>query len=597
MAVMERDTKSIEYFGPAMQRILADPEPEVDPVAELFHEYEDDGKGISDYWRKNTSHLEATELANILRALRKVAGHIGQNVGRIEWAGMSGDTRGAIVLDPGLVSGNYPVPGKKMDYLVGLVTHEAYHKTEWSDLVWKKLEGSFQAMSVWEMVIFQKIVYTGEDIYVDLISEKSILGLYTGLARHIAMELASRELNKGKGPVTVDELLILWWKRAFRENGIPLSAKLYEKPLALLNTLTGQLKDVAQSGKAVINRCESRTELYLRTWEKIRALIASWEVVDRTLLWYPAGYGGVNKQRSRSGKKPIQNRLSRQKADSIEERLAINSSDITPIIRSVVGDNEDIVPTSRWDFNIPAHPVIDHKLVSRLKAIFQDYAERKTVFNRGLTSGRIDQRRLYRAPTTGRCFMDKQKLPVLDWNICLLIDASGSMSGPKWRMVENTMGVIHKAFRGFQNRLRAYAYFEVEGVCMISRLITRKNILSVPPSGQTASGQAIIAAAYFMPRDSRRRFLIHITDGESNFGCDVRYGIDYCKAQGIHLVTLGVAYKDRTAMQEQYGNSIQFLDHFGQLPHALEKLLKWTLLYEAKKLPGLGAKGQQGAVS
>ena len=46
-----------------------------------------------------------------------------------------------------------------------------------------------------------------------------------------------------------------------------------------------------------------------------------------------------------------------------------------------------------------------------------------------------------------------------------------------------------------------------------------------------------------------------------------------------HLVTLGCGVKDKALMTRQYGKSIQFITHFGQLPAAVEKLLKWTFLY------------------
>jgi hypothetical protein len=85
-----------------------------------------------------------------------------------------------------------------------------------------------------------------------------------------------------------------------------------------------------------------------------------------------------------------------------------------------------------------------------------------------------------------------------------------------------------------------------------------------------------------MPKERKRNILVHVTDGESNFGCDVQYGIDYCLEQNIHLVTLGCGYKDREAMSRQYGKTLQFLDHFGQLPQAMERLLKWTFLYGTK---------------
>ncbi|MGB9500126.1 MAG: vWA domain-containing protein [Dissulfuribacterales bacterium] len=546
-----------------------------DPLNLLINTICGNQRGISGYWRKNTSSIEASELANILRALNKVAGHIGRNAGQVEWAGMSHNTNGHIILDPSAMMGDYPVPTPKFDYLVGVVTHEAMHQTEWSDYLWKTVNENIPKMKMSEKIVFHKIIYTGENIYVDSLADKSVLGLYTRIARKVTMERALQFL--GKKRISVDMLVHHWWRSSFGED-ISDIEKSYIPPLEILSDLSRELVTVGGlHKKGVTGRCKLRSRLYVEAFEKIKESISSWAIFDKTLCWYPEA--PRQKKKTQQQQKQPSPHLSKATLQNIEERLAYNSSDITPIIRSIVGhDNKDIAPTSRWDFNIPAHPVIDYKLVARLKGILQNYSDRKTILNRGLTSGRVDRRKLYRAPINGRCFLEKQKFPLLDWNICLLVDATGSMKGPKWRMVENTLGTIHKAFSGFENRLQGFAYFEVEGVCMISSLIKENRILSIPPCGQTASGQAIIAAVHFMPEDKRRRFIIHITDGESNFGCDVRFGIDHCRTSHIHLVTLGVAYKDRDAMQKQYGRTIQFVDHFGQLPSAIEKLLKWTLL-------------------
>ena len=77
----------------------------------------------------------------------------------------------------------------------------------------------------------------------------------------------------------------------------------------------------------------------------------------------------------------------------------------------------------------------------------------------------------------------------------------------------------------------------------------------------------------------------------SNPGSDVSYGIEYCRCQGIHLVTLGCGTKSRDPMLRQYGRSIQFLDHFGQLPQALERLLRWVFLYGSDRHPGRSEAG------
>ena len=538
--------------------------------------------GISEFWRKNISPNEPTELANLLRALRKVAGHIGENVGMIEYAGMSLNNLTSIVIDPELVMGQYPVPFTKVDELVGLVTHEALHQTEWSERVWKILSPEFKKMPGLSLVSFQKIIHTGEDIYVDMVADEKIFGLYV---RKVRQRIITDFLKNITSPgISVDKLILLWWARRFHPKLISDNEPAYKKPVGILNRLSDELQAVSKIKKGVTARCELRAQLYLNTWHRIRDLISSFPIIDKKLYFYASPATSVlpkKKKKKSSGKcKPP---LSLDMVNEIELQLSKNSIDMTSVIQSVVGfDNESIVPTSRWDFSISAHPMIDRRLVSRLKAIFQNYAGRNTIVARGLSSGKIDQRRLYRAHTTGQCFKQKEHLVNLDWNVTLLMDASGSMRGNKWRMVENTVANIHKALSGFHNRLQAFAYFEKDGILMISQLIKNNRIQSVAPSGLTASGQAVIAAAYLMPKGRKRNILIHVTDGESNLGCHVHFGIDYCRKEKIDLITLGCGYQDKDAMIEQYGKSIQFLDHFGQLAKAMERLLKWTFLYDKK---------------
>lgn len=538
--------------------------------------------GISEFWRKNVSANEAVELANLLRALRKVAGHLGPNIGLIEYAGMSNKAVSGILLDPEMVTGEYPVPFQKVDHLVGLVTHEATHKMEWSDLVWKLLEPIFKKMSGLSLVGFQKMIYTGEDIYVDLVADQRIFGLYVQQTRDKAIKDAESGFHSNRE--SVDELIHLWWKDPHQSPDLQNVKPVYQAPLSLLIRLSEALKSVSRTKKGATDRCKSRVDLYVNTWQEIKDFITPLKINDKKLHWYPYQASPKEDPAIRANPKDQSNpKVSSGLFQEIELKLAENSIDMTPIIRSIVGfDDEAVVPTSRWDFVISAHPLIDRRLVSRLKAIFQTYAAKNKLVSRGLLSGKVDPRRLYRAPVTGRCFLQIDHLPDLDWNVTLLMDASGSMRGNKWRMVENAVANIHKALTGFHNRLQALAYFEKDGILMISPLIKNNRVQSVPPSGLTASGQAIIATAYLMPKKKKRNILIHVTDGESNLGCDVQRAIDYCRKEHIDLITLGCGYKDREAMSRQYGKSIQFLDHFGQLAGAMERLLKWTFLYGKK---------------
>lgn len=540
---------------------------------------------ISAFWHRNRSPRESTALANLLKALNKVAGHLGKNVGDIEYLGMSKADASSIIIDPAMVMGEYPVPFEKVDYLVGIVVHEGLHQMEWSDHVWKLLEPKFRHMGGLVRVIFQKIIHFGEDIYVDRVADQSIFGEYTRKARKRAL----RETKKSFNPmiISVEELMYIWWATTFGQDDNVRILPVYEKPLAVLQELVLELNRVREIRKGVTARCEKRSRLYLDAWQRLENELCSWKVLNKQLYWYP-DYRAASVKQTKQKNQAIRSvpGLNKTLVRDIQAELACTSANITPIIQSVAGfDNEDVAPMSRWDFNIEAHPVVDKRQVTRIKSIFLSYARRNKVINRGLRSGKVDPRRLYRAPVTGKCFRQVDRIPTLDWNVTLLLDASGSMRAKKWRMVESTVACLHKALLGHKNCLDAYAYFEMNGICMLSRLLKNNRLLSVPPSGQTASGQAIIAAAYFMPKDRVKNLLIHVTDGESNFGCDVRYGIDYCSQENIHLVTIGVGHPDREVMLKQYGRSIQFLDHYGQLAKAIENLLKWTFLYGTNQKP------------
>ena len=538
--------------------------------------------GLSEFWHKNRSSSEASSLANLLKALRKVSGYIGQNVGIIEYIGMSAGGNSSVIIDPSLVMGKYPIPFYKVDNAVGFIVHESIHRVEWSEHVWRTLEPEFKKMGGLERIAFQKVVYAGEDLYVDMMADKTVFGEYVKIAKDGPFARAKPVFPSNL--LTLDEIIHIFRFFGKDYKSYKKLPVLYEKPLSILNRLNSLLEEKIFSKTAgVTEKCKKRASVYFEIWQQLRDHVEPFKILNKQLLWYPSSIEGSEEKESVKKKKTVKCSLPLNLVHEIETNIAAGSVNITPIIYNIVGyDNKDVVAMSRWNFKIPAHPIIDKKLVSRLKSIFINYAKRKKVINRGLLGGRVDPRRLYRAPVSGRCFKQIDNLPDMNWSVTLLMDASGSMQGNKWRMVENTIGNIYLALRGSQIRLQAYAYFEMDRVCMISKLISGGKLLSVPPSGQTASGQAIIAAAYFKPKEASRNILIHVTDGESNFGCDVQCGIDYCHREKVNLVTLGCGYKDKKEMLKQYGKSIQFIDSYGQLPKALEHLFKWTFLYGIK---------------
>jgi hypothetical protein len=401
-------------------------------------------KGYSSYWRKNKSITEAVELANVLRALRKVAGYVGENVGQICWEGMAEEKGGGkIIFAPSFILGEYPVPPGKVDIFAGRVIHESLHRKEWSELVWEKVEGARKGMSFPEMDVLSKMVTAGEDIYVDKISEKSVFGLYVREAREEGFEPGLR-----RDPLlspTPGILFDLWRKQAL-DNSLPQNINpLYEQPLAILLSYTGELVDIRQGSASVTSRCSQRSELYLRIWDALKDIILPWKRDSITYFkQIPKKVEEVRRTTTTPPKEVLPHSLARR----IEEELALGSKDVTPFIKQICGeDNLDVLPTVFWDSLTPSHPTWGPYLIARLKGIFQTYAERVSILNRGLKSGQIDKRRLYRAYTSGNCFMIKQLLPYMAWNIIILVDASRSMHGAKWKLVESTVASLeHVSF-------------------------------------------------------------------------------------------------------------------------------------------------------
>lgn len=535
-------------------------------------------EGISAYWRRNTSTVESVELANLLGALRKITGYLGDNIGTVAYAGLSGIKDSTIVLDPEMVMGQYPVPASLVDQVAGIVIHEALHQVQWSEHMWRSLKQDDLRPA--DLPRLHRLVETAEDIYIEN-TINGTLGLYLAATRSKRWRVPSTSRP------SIEALMKLWWNITWNEDE-DIANEIYHKPLLILKELAEHLKDVALSDGGVTQRCERRAQLYRAAWERIAPMLEGLVLINKRMAWFPSSEARTAAPRKAysNGAISLETELKR----AIELQLAASSTDITALIAEAAG-TQDVVPTSRWDFNIPAHPVIDRGLVGRLKMLFLGYSEREKITSRGLTAGRIDARRLHRAAITGRCFKMTESRPAMDWNVTILADASGSMTGTKWRIVENTVAAIHSALVGYRNHFLAYGYFETDGILMISNLIKGDRLLSLPPSGQTASGQAIIAAALSMPRDKRRKLLIHVTDGESNFGLPVQAGIDFCRREHITLVTLGCGCKDRSVMQDQYGNTIQFLQGFRQLPYAVERLLRWSFLKAPLQLSSRCAHG------
>ncbi|KJS89498.1 MAG: hypothetical protein JL57_06495, partial [Desulfosporosinus sp. BICA1-9] len=138
---------------------------------------------------------------------------------------------------------------------------------------------------------------------------------------------------------------------------------------------------------------------------------------------------------------------------------------------------------------------------------------------------------------------------------------------------------LFEAVNSFNSNTRIFSYSEVKGECTLTELTPSHGMFyTVIPRGKTASAEAIIATALMLKKHAKRPFIIHLTDGASNWGSEVKLAIDYCKQKKISLKTLGFgcSSSNMVGLKEEYDNQVVFVEGLKELPKEFAKLLANT---------------------
>ncbi len=561
---------------------------EKSPVIRRFHISGE--KGYSEFWRRNKSPIQTVELARMLTSLRKIASYVGRNVGTIVWSGME-FTHG-IALDPKYVLGKYPVPASKTDRVVGITVRKAYEKVEWSER-FKEIAQSQLNLTPRDAYKFGLYFDICEKVYLDCLSNRSFLGHYTERARKEEILDSEDVLSH---PPTVREMLCLWWDMAadrsgtkYKEAYIDRSVrrllkksnleKFYQKPIALLNSIVDKLIYECPKIHGVTERGNYRAELYLSLWPMLFEHIKFWptDSVDPFLKQTQIGENVLRLEEIEDPdiKKP-EKPASLIFADEIGKAVGKKNPDFTEEVKAYTGDAEEVVRVQGNDIVMPARNRINKKLMHNLQFVIKASAHRKTAHNRGLKNGKIDRRRLYRAPTTGTIFHLKKDEFELVNDIILLVDATGSMSSPnRWEKAEEIYQTLFSALKTYNKNARLFAYNEVKNICRLTEIYLNGKFFNILPHGKTASGEAIIATGLSLKSRHKKPFIIHLTDGASNWGCGVGHALDWCKKNRINLLTVGIGCNEsaKTLLREEYGKLVQFVDRADVLPGMFRALL------------------------
>jgi len=557
-------------------------------------------QALSRYWRTARASHEATELALVLRALRKVAGHIGSPVRPVFWLGMTSSPASAIIVDPREHAGRYPIPLSAFDVMVGHVVNEAYGDIEWSQWVKNRVQDRFRSTRQEAADYLNSILAAGEDIFIHgLLAPGSVWSLY--LARHWQHALAKPDHDPSLPP-TPSSLANVWRAVALTAT---LPEGLHEAYGDLLTGLVEHqdaLREVGRTG-TVSQRRTARVALYEMIWNRlaplILELIAPTRPVPGVEIRQPGAPRKSSEENERSGSEKAEQPqekqpagLEKEVAEQVSALLDGAATDVSTWIASVVKDlGPNAIPTVLSAGSAPSTVIPDPHLVERLRRVFaaQDAFERrfrKKRVRRGMSGGKLDARRLYRWSLDEKIFKLTDKLHSdRAWQITLLVDASASMVRRKrgevpWTVAEKTLASLVEAGKVSRNRVDVYAYNEQDQRCQVVSLTESGKLFTLCPAGQTPSGQALLTAALLGRGRPNKTLILHITDGGSNCGLDVSCATRYCRENDIDLVTIGCGYTAQTGdlLRKQYCGSLCLMDSIYLLPENLERVIRRRLL-------------------
>jgi Mg-chelatase subunit ChlD len=552
----------------------------VSPLTDVIDKFSmANSAGHSAFWRRDTSTTETLELAKLLVGLRKVSSFIGRNLGDIVWSGM--DLKHGIALDPGIVMGNYPVPASKTDIATGLTARFALEKTQWSDRVKEIAQAEAADLSPPYAYKFKHYIDICEKVYLDCSANRNVFGLYAEAARQWEQTEKARQFLQ---PPTATHLFHIWWKMAADRSGEEYKktyidrtvgsiagkvdlTEIYGPPIALLNSIVPQLINDCIKIAGVTERVDFRLKLYISIWPQLLEYIKFWPTDRSDPFLVPESF---RKEMEKEDKEKDAVRATIISfADQIESAIYKKQRDFTEDVRANVSNVDDVVEIVGNDIVMRARDRIDKTLLHNLQQTIRLAAQRKTNYTRGLTSGKIDRRKLYRAKTTGQAFLIKKNEFELHNDVVLIVDATGSMSDPnKWDQAQVILQTLFSAIRKYNKNAKMFAYNEVKDKCRLTEIYFGGKFFTVLPHGGTASGEAIIATALKLRHRNKTPFIIHITDGASNWGCGVKDAIGFCRKKKINLLTLGIGCSPsaKTSLKDEYGKLVQFVDHTDDLP-------------------------------
>ncbi len=471
---------------------------------------------LSEQWRINKSAIKELEYVEVLRSLRRIVAYHTKlyDIKYVTKAGarpfyaehnVRRNVKPVIYINPKAVkdSNEFPLPGDKFDVLCGLTLHGLAHI----------LVGSFDvSYKCWDDVS-RLVMEVGEEVCADnYFAKNSKQWKYIRMARDFYGEV---ELCCNTGNPLLDALTAY------------TSMVIYNKPVTDISEIGKELLlIISREFHDLTTRSpDDRARVYKEVARQIqeRLGLEAQKVIDN----YTGR--GIREQAEKASANMLkewagdETHLNQKEAVEIEKLLAEETSDVSRLVsyltsdltdrsgrysrpNAVITKNAGAVSQQYWE--------PDEKLVKALLWLRNIKTSRDTVILRAQETGKIDKRRLYRAPIDGLVFRDTRTKKKIKKRIWLLMDNSSSMRS------HAEMFKLCAAVKGVLPEARIYSYHATYGRTEIIRLDSRRRMIRIKDVGDTPSGDAIIYVGHVL-QQAGGGLLIHFTDGTVNSGISI----------------------------------------------------------------------------
>ncbi|HEY93042.1 MAG TPA: VWA domain-containing protein [Dehalococcoidia bacterium] len=477
----------------------------------------DTAVSLSEQWRINKSEIKELEYVEILRSLRRLVAYHTKpyDIKYVTKAGarpfyaehnVHKNIKPIIYINPKVVkdSHEFPLPGDKFDVLCGLTLHGLAHI----------LIGSFDvSYKCWDDMS-RLVMEVGEEICADnYFAKNSKQWEYIRTARDFYGEV---EMRCNTGNPLLDALTAYTSMIIYNKPVTDIS----EKGKELLPIIEREFHDLTK--RSPDNRARVYKEVARQIQERLG--LETQQSIDNYMG------KGSREQAEKASDNMLkewagdETSLTQKEAVEIEKLLAEEATDVSQLVSYLTSDLTDRSERySRPNAVITKNAMTvsqqywepDEKLVKALLWLRNIKTSRDTVILRAQETGKIDKRRLYRAPIDGLVFRDTRTKKKMKKNIWLLMDNSSSMrsNAEMFKLCAAVKGVLPEA--------RIYSYHATYGRTEIIRLDSRRRMLSIKAVGDTPSGDAILFVGHLL-QQARGGLLIHFSDGAVNSGISIK---------------------------------------------------------------------------